>query len=170
MYDKKIIVYYIMLSTSQSLVLITLIFLFLFGISKFLTNNILKSQDSRVLIKNYMGIIYIVFGFLKLYDIDKFVNVFRKYDIIANKVELWAWLYPFIEILLGISLLSNIFVNKTMKITLVLMIISIISVSISLLKKQNLRCGCLGTFFHIPLSYVTISENVAMLALSLKYS
>ena len=159
-----------MLSTSQSLVLITLIFLFLFGISKFLTNNILKSQDSRVLIKNYMGIIYIVFGFLKLYDIDKFVNVFRKYDIIANKVEFWAWMYPFIEILLGISLLSNVFVNKTMKITLVLMIISIISVSISLLKKQNLRCGCLGTFFHIPLSYVTISENVAMLALSLKYS
>ena len=159
-----------MLSTSQSLVLITLIFLFLFGISKFLTNNILKSQDSRVLIKNYMGIIYIVFGFLKLYDIDKFVNVFRKYDIIANKVEFWAWLYPFIEILLGISLLSNVFVNKTMKITLVLMVISIISVSISLLKKQNLRCGCLGTFFHIPLSYVTISENVAMLALSLKYS
>ena len=159
-----------MLSTSQSLVLITLIFLFLFGISKFLTNNILKSQDSRVLIKNYMGIIYIVFGFLKLYDIDKFVNVFRKYDIIANKVEFWAWMYPFIEILLGISLLSNVFVNKTMKITLVLMVISIISVSISLLKKQNLRCGCLGTFFHIPLSYVTISENVAMLALSLKYS
>ena len=159
-----------MLSTSQSLVLITLIFLFLFGISKFLTNNILKSQDSNVLIKNYMGIIYIVFGFLKLYDIDKFVNVFRKYDIIANKVEFWAWLYPFIEILLGISLLSNVFVNKTMKITLVLMIISIISVSISLLKNQNLRCGCLGTFFHIPLSYVTISENVAMLALSLKYS
>ena len=159
-----------MLSTSQSLVLITLLFLFLFGISKFLTNNILKSQDSNVLIKNYMGIIYIVFGFLKLYDIDKFVNVFRKYDIIANKVEFWAWLYPFIEILLGISLLSDVFVNKTMKITLVLMIISIISVSISLLKKQNLRCGCLGTFFHIPLSYVTISENVAMLALSLKYS
>ena len=159
-----------MLSTSQSLVLITLIFLFLFGISKFLTNNILKSQDSNVLIKNYMGIIYIVFGFLKLYDIEKFVNIFRKYDIIANKVEFWAWLYPFIEILLGISLLSDIFVNKTMKITLVLMIISIISVSISLLKKQNLRCGCLGTFFHIPLSYVTISENVAMLALSLKYS
>ena len=159
-----------MLSTSQSLVLITLIFLFLFGISKFLTNNIFKSQDSNVLIKNYMGIIYIVFGFLKLYDIEKFVNIFRKYDIIANKVEFWAWLYPFIEILLGISLLSDIFVNKTMKITLVLMIISIISVSISLLKKQNLRCGCLGTFFHIPLSYVTISENVAMLALSLKYS
>ena len=151
-----------MLNTYQSLVLITLIFLFLFGISKFLTNNILKSQDSNVLIKNYMGIIYIVFGFLKLYDIDKFVNVFRKYDMIANKVEFWAWLYPFIEILLGISLLSNVFVNKTMKITLVLMIISIISVSISLLKKQNLRCGCLGTFFHIPLSYVTISENLAI--------
>ena len=148
-----------MLSTSQSLVLITLLFLFLFGISKFLTNNILKSQDSNVLIKNYMGIIYIVFGFLKLYDIDKFVNVFRKYDIIANKVEFWAWLYPFIEILLGISLLSDVFVNKTMKITLVLMIISIISVSISLLKKQNLRCGCLGTFFHIPLLIDRVSQS-----------
>ena len=56
-----------------------------------------------------------------------------------------------------------------MTVTKILMIISIISVIISMYAGQNLRCGCLGSFFHIPLSYVTISENVAMLALSLKY-
>jgi len=46
------------------------------------------------------------------------------------------------------------------------MIISLISVSISLYQGQNLRCGCLGSFFHLPLSYVTISENVVMLLMS----
>jgi len=47
-----------------------------------------------------------------------------------------------------------------------LMLISIISVLISLVNGQKLRCGCLGSFFHIPLSYVTLSENIVMIMLN----
>ena len=46
------------------------------------------------------------------------------------------------------------------------MITSLLSVGISMVKGQKLRCGCLGSFLHIPLSYVTISENVIMLLMA----
>ena len=49
------------------------------------------------------------------------------------------------------------------------MIISIISVVISMINGQKLRCGCLGSFLHIPLSYVTLSENVVMALMSASY-
>ena len=49
------------------------------------------------------------------------------------------------------------------------MIISIISVLISISRGQNLRCGCLGSFLHIPLSYVTITENIVMIIMSSSY-
>ena len=160
-----------MLNTFQSLVLIAAIFIILFGISLFWTKTIKTkiNKKNNSLIRNYMGFIYLVFGFLKLYDLNKFANIFSKYDIIGKNFKLYAYLYPFIEIILGFCLLTNNFTSNTMLITKLLMIISIISVIISMSAGQNLRCGCLGSFFHIPLSYVTISENVAMLALSLKY-
>ena len=160
-----------MLNTFQSLVLIAVIFIILFGISLFWTKTIKTkiNKKNNSLIRNYMGFIYLVFGFLKLYDLNKFANIFSKYDIIAKKIVFYAYLYPFIEIALGISLLTDNFTLSTMTVTKILMIISIISVIISMYAGQNLRCGCLGSFFHIPLSYVTISENVAMLSLSLKY-
>ena len=53
----------------------------------------------------------------------------------------------------------------------IIIIVSIsvrISVIISIIKGEKLRCGCLGSFFHIPLSYVTISENIVMLLMITK--
>ena len=160
-----------MLNLLESSILIVSIFLILFAVSFFWTNfvKIKINQQNNSLIRNYMGFIYIVFGLLKLYDINKFANIFSKYDIIGKNFKLYAYLYPFIEIILGFCLLTNNFTSNTMIITKLLMIISIISVIISISAGQNLRCGCLGSFFHIPLSYVTISENLAMLGLSMVY-
>ena len=44
--------------------------------------------------------------------------------------------------------------------TIIPMIVSLIGVFLSLGKGVSLRCGCLGSFFHVPLSYVTVSENI----------
>jgi hypothetical protein len=115
-----------------------------------------------------MGIILVLFGTLKLYDLDKFALIFSKYDIIASKVKLYGYLYPFIEILLGAGFLTNTLTRSVLYTTIVLMVISLISVSISLYNKKPLKCGCLGSFFHMPLSYVTISENLLMILMAVK--
>ena len=51
----------------------------------------------------------------------------------------------------------------------IFMMVSIISVLISLYKGAKLRCGCMGSFFNIPLSYTTLSENIVMIILSFIY-
>ena len=112
-----------------------------------------------------MGTILIIFGLLKLYDITKFSQIFRKYDIISQKLPVYSYIYPFLEIALGIAYLQKYKLNFANTITTSLMIVSIISVIISLISGQKLRCGCMGSFFHIPLSYVTLSENIIMLSM-----
>tara|TARA_Y100000590_G_C15606828_1_gene972260 strand:+ start:609 stop:1079 length:471 start_codon:yes stop_codon:yes gene_type:complete len=153
-----------MLSNTTSFLLIFSIFLFVGLLTYFLN----KSKINDTFMKMYMGIILVLFGTLKLYDLNKFVLIFSKYDIIASKVKLYGYLYPFIEILLGAGFLTNTLTRSVLYTTIVLMVISLISVSISLYNKKPLKCGCLGSFFHMPLSYVTISENLLMLLMAVK--
>lgn len=116
--------------------------------------------------KIFIAITFILFGILKLYNLEKFSEIFSKYDIIAKYYKSYAYLYPFIEIIIGILILNKISLSNIFSYINILMIISILSVIISMSKGQNLRCGCLGSFFHIPLSYVTLSENILMLLMS----
>ncbi len=154
-----------MLRLESSLLLIVLIFSILYGISYLYTREFGVRED---LMNNYMGFIYILFGVLKLYDLSKFVKIFSKYDIIAKNVLWYGYLYPFMEIILGLALLKRYHVSTTLKTTIILMVLSIASVLWSLINGEKLRCGCLGSFFHIPLSYVTLSENVLMLVMAFK--
>jgi hypothetical protein len=118
--------------------------------------------DMQDLMTNVMGTIFIVFGSLKLLNLQGFSTIFSKYDIVSKHVPGYATLYPFIEIFLGIVLLHKAYLREAYKATIALMVISLVGVSWSLQKGLNLRCGCLGSFFHVPLSYVTISENLVM--------
>ena len=152
-----------MLDTTTSFILVSLIFILLYVLSIYYTKKYDKNNEKFSITRNYMGLIYLTFGILKLYDINKFASIFSKYDIIAKNVPSYGYLYPFVEILLGLALLNNIHFTNSMKITILLMITSIISVIWSMINGQKLRCGCLGSFFHIPLSYVTLSENIVML-------
>ena len=112
-----------------------------------------------------MGTLLILFGVLKLANLSKFVEIFSKYDIISQKFKIYGYLFPFIEIIIGILLIKGYKLNYIYNLIKTLMIISIISVSISIIQGKKLRCGCLGSFFHIPLSYITIFENIYMLVM-----
>lgn len=159
-----------MLSLQDSFILIFSILIIIFIISYFFTklNKLDNDNIEQDLLKNYMGFLLIIFGFLKLYDLKKFTEIFSKYDLISKNIKIYAFLYPFIEIFLGLLMLKNIKLRVVNFITLFLVIISIISVSLSLKNGIQLRCGCIGTLFHIPLSYITISENILMLIILFK--
>lgn len=156
-----------MLNLPESIFLLGIIFIGLYFFIHIYGNYTdSKEEDSKFFKRRYMGSILLLFGILKLYNLKKFAEIFRKYDLIAQKLPLYAFIYPFLEIALGYYYWNGYNMRKTSKITNILMAISIISVIISLFKGKKLRCGCLGSFFHIPLSYVTISENLLMLYLN----
>ena len=160
-----------MLNYKESFLLLFVIFLIIFIISYFYTKNKKRKEEvtNKKIIKNYMGFIFIIFGILKLYDLNKFTDIFSKYDLISQKIKIYPYLYPFIEIIIGFILIKDIHIKEALITTIFLMIISIISIIISVNSGKVLRCGCLGSLFHLPLSYITLSENIMMLFMSLNY-
>lgn len=151
-----------MLSPAKSFVILSTGFIVVSLVNYLYLKQIDNERDHKLLMNNIMGSIFIIFGLLKIVNLPKFVQIFNKYDIISQKVPGYGYLYPFIEIALGIAYLRKYRLDAVNGSTIILMIISIISVIISMVKGQKLRCGCLGSFLHIPLSYVTLSENVVM--------
>jgi hypothetical protein len=51
--------------------------------------------------------------------------------------------------------------------TLIVMSFSSIGVILAVMNKQKIRCACLGTGFNLPMTTVTIIEDLLMVAMSL---
>lgn len=99
-------------------------------------------------------------------DLQGFADSYRMYDILAKKVSLWAYLYPFVELGLGIAFLINLSPVITNLVTLVVMLVSIVGVIQSVLNKKAIKCACLGSVFNLPMSTVTIIEDGWMILMS----
>ena len=123
----------------------------------------------HMLMRNTMGTLFLFFGIIKLIDINAFVDIFVQYDLLGSVIRSYGYMYPFIEIILGISLfmLHRKYMHIMYIVIILLMTLSLTGVLRSMSYGQSLRCGCLGAYFHIPLSYVTVSENVAMIVMSI---
>ena len=122
--------------------------------------------DPMRAMRHFMAGFFLVFSYFKLLDIASFANTYRTYDLVAKVFPPYGFLYPFIELSLGLAYLANwqpAFVNI---VTLVVMSISTLGVVNSLLKKKKNRCACLGSVFNLPMSYVTLTEDVLMVAMS----
>lgn len=115
---------------------------------------------------HFMAGFFLVFSFFKLLDIKAFAEAYSMYDIVAQKVKLYGFIYPFIELALGISFLTGWNPIITNFVTLIVMSISIIGVLKSVLNKQKIQCACLGAVFNLPMSTVTVIEDALMILMS----
>jgi copper chaperone CopZ len=115
---------------------------------------------------HFMAGFFLVFSFFKLMNLHGFAEGYGSYDIVARAVPAWGYIYPFVELALGIAFLSGFEPLITNIITLVVMGISTIGVIQSLLKNSPFQCACLGTVIKLPLSKVTLFEDLLMVGMS----
>lgn len=116
---------------------------------------------------DFMGCFLIVFGFFKIINLRKFVEAYREYDILAQRFKIYAYWYPFIEFLLGVCYLLRYRLVMVNIITIILMIINSIGVFKALRQDKPIVCACLGALFKIPMTYVTLSEDLLMALMAL---
>ena len=116
--------------------------------------------------RHFMAGFFLVFAFFKLLNLEGFANSYRMYDIIAARWKGWGYVYPFVELGLGILYLTNLVPVFTNWMTLILLGISSIGVIKSNLDQRKIKCACLGEVFNLPMSTVTIIENVTMVAMA----
>ena len=83
------------------------------------------------LVKNFqifMGISICLLAMLKLMDIEAFGKSFKKYDLISTRFNTWIYIYPFCELLIGISFLISSPPSLIIFIALILGITGMVSV------------------------------------------
>jgi len=114
------------------------------------------------LMGQFMGGFFLVFSFFKFLDLPGFAGAYRSYDLITKRAPAWGFIYPFVELALGIAYVAAWKPQFTNAATLVLMILGAAGVLKSLLNKQAIRCACLGTVLNLPMTKVTLIEDVGM--------
>ena len=114
----------------------------------------------------FMAGFFITFSFFKLLDLKGFAESYAMYDILAKKLPVYGYIYPFIELLLGIAYLSSFNMLITNAVTVVVMGFSSIGVIQSVLNKKRIQCACLGAVFNLPMSTVTIIEDLLMIVMA----
>ena len=114
----------------------------------------------------YMGLFFMLFSFLKLLNIKGFSLTFSRYDLLGKNIPGFAISYPFLEFCLGVAFLTNSLLIAANLATLIFMISQSIGVGNVLRKKEIIQCACLGSSINLPVSYLTLIENLAMVSMS----
>lgn len=115
----------------------------------------------------FMGLFLTIFGLLKLFNPTGFADGFQMYDVIAKRSRRYALIYPYFELLLGLAYLAFIMPILVYTLTIILMSIGVIGVIKALKKGLDVRCACMGTALNVPLSTVTLTEDLGMIVMSL---
>jgi cation transport ATPase len=115
----------------------------------------------------FMAGFFIVFSFFKFLDLRGFADSYAMYDLLAKRVKAYGYVYPFIELALGVMYLVGFNPAITTMATIVVMGFSSIGVIKSVLDKKQIRCACLGAVFNLPMSTVTIIEDLLMVGMAL---
>ena len=106
-------------------------------------------------------------SFFKFLDLKGFPESFKMYDPLAKAIPAYGWIYPFIELALGLLFLMRIQIPLALLITLVILGITTIGVTKSLLDKKTIQCACLGTALKLPMTKATFIENSIMIVMAI---
>jgi hypothetical protein len=110
----------------------------------------------------FMGWFFLVFGALKLIRLSGFVEAYREYDLVAMRSRSYAYVYPFLEVGFGIAYLLAWQVVLVSVAVLVVMLVGAAGVYLKLRAKEEIPCACLGTVFKVPMTWVTLGEDLLM--------
>jgi len=152
-------------NTLQTYYPLLLIILYIFGVSSI--NNIhLQTINWFGWMNQFMAGFFLVFSAFKLLDIYGFAEGYATYDLLARRWYGYGYIYPFLELSLGILYLKELLPITTQILTIVIMGFSSLGVINSLLKNQKIKCACLGTIINVPLSSITLIEDLTMVILA----
>ena len=126
----------------------------------------LASGGAEGFMARFMGGFFLVFGGLKLLDLRGFVSAYAMYDLLAARATAYGWVYPFVEVGLGLAYLAVPGNPNLHMATFGLMAFSSVGVILAVTRGEKLKCACMGTAFNLPMTTVTIVEDLGMAAMA----
>ena len=105
---------------------------------------------------------------LKLQDVDRFATAFLGYDLLARRWVPYASLYPWIEGGAGVLMAAGVLTWLSAPLALVAGGGGAASVGKAVyIDRRELKCACVGGASNVPLGFVSLLENVLMVAMAI---
>lgn len=116
----------------------------------------------------FVGFSMAVLALLKLQDVESFSTMFLNYDLLAKKWVPYSYIYPFAEALAGVLMIAGALTWLSVPIALFIGGIGAASVIKAVyVDRRELKCACVGGSSNVPLGFVSLTENVMMVAMAL---
>lgn len=115
----------------------------------------------------FIGLSMVVLALLKLQDVEKFSSMFLNYDLLAKRWVPYSYIYPFAEGLAGVLMVGGLAHWLSVPIALFIGTIGAVSVFKAVyIDRRELKCACVGGSSNVPLGFVSLTENVMMVAMA----
>ena len=109
-----------------------------------------------------------ILAMLKLQDVERFSTMFLNYDLLAKRWVPYSYVYPFAEGLAGVLMAARALDWISIPVALFIGTVGGVSVFYAVyVQKRELKCACVGGSSKVPLGFLSLTENVFMVAMSL---
>ncbi|WP_420143511.1 MauE/DoxX family redox-associated membrane protein [Sphingobium sp.] len=123
---------------------------------------------SFIALERFVAIAMMLLAMLKLQDVDRFATMFLNYDLLARRLPPYGIAYPFLELGAGVLMLTRVLDWLSIPVALFIGGIGAVSVFRAVyVEKRELKCACVGGNSNVPLGFVSLTENVMMVAMAL---
>ena len=107
-------------------------------------------------------------GYLKVRDTESFSTMFLNYDLLARRWVRYAYIYPYAETGAGLLMIPAALNWVSVLVAFTIGTIGAASVLKAVyFDKRELTCACAGGDSQVPLGFVSLTENLAMIAMAI---
>ena len=104
----------------------------------------------------------------KLKDIESFSTMFLNYDLLAKHWVPYGRVYPFAEGAAGVLMIAGALTWISVPVALFIGAVGAASVFKAVyVDRRELKCACVGGDSNVPLGFVSLTENLMMIAMAL---
>ena len=109
----------------------------------------------------------VVLAMLKLQNVESFATMFLNYDLLAKRWVPYSYIYPYAEGFAGVLMVAGALNFLSVPIALFIGTIGAASVFKAVyIDRRELKCACVGGASNVPLGFISLTENLMMIAMA----
>ncbi len=118
-------------------------------------------------VPRFIAIAMVLLGLQKLKDVEGFSTMFLNYDLLARRWVRYGYIYPYAETGTGLLMLAGVATWLAAPVALFIGGVGAVSVFKAVyIERRELKCACVGGDSTVPLGFVSLTENLMMVAMA----
>ncbi|MBV2144452.1 glutaredoxin [Falsochrobactrum sp. TDYN1] len=110
----------------------------------------------------------VVLALLKLQNVESFATMFLNYDLLAKRWVPYSYIYPYAEGFSGVLMVAGALTWLSVPVALFIGTVGAVSVFKAVyIDRRELKCACVGGSSNVPLGFISLTENLMMIAMAI---